>query len=778
MPKYDNAPRMVARTAEHVPMPALGSKDFPRDLVEKREFVFRPDEPTCSTGRPRRVASAQAFAGSYLSSFSPYRSLLLHHATGTGKTCAAIQVAELQGAGRRALVLAPLSVHEAFERTVYAPPKSGKAFDASGKQCTGSIYYSSDLDGMSAAAVRRRQRSKVRRAYDIMGHDRFGNIVERIRQRAVRDFERMGSAAVERELRAALVAAFGGRLVIVDEAHELRSEESDKASMTSLRTVLSYCRDCRLVLMTATPMFDRPQEIVALVNLMMLNEGLPELRSEDVFDGNGLSAAGRASLGAALVGRVSYVANQDPGEFPVMLFPSDAGVRGARWRAPTIALDGRPLSPSERLLASTAGYELFASPLSSEQARSYSLPEVRAPRALRVAMQIENVCYDGGSAKANVEAFDAVFRDVRGRSPRVVEYRNPSRRPLHPSNIDKHAPKIGAIVRMVSRARGLCFVYSYFKASGVYACAIALEEAGFVPHGRAPFLADAPAAGKPDAPRYVVITKDESAHTDVNELVDVANDPGSGVKVILGTEIAAQGIDFKRIREVHVLEPWWNMSRIRQVIGRGVRRCSHSDLPPAERNTTVFLHCTSRPGEQETLDQRIYREALRKETGIAQVGALLAEAAIDCGAYPAPRPVSIPPQVTSQGGVVKNPAGRTPHPAPHCTVRWPPNGSRTDESTVHPHLYRIISDLLAFEVADLLSVLRVASFDRIRDELRADEVALAISLTDMMNPIKSWRWLGRARLVKRGGVYVVVPASMALASFTMAEARVGAMFGT
>ena len=46
------------------------------------------------------------------------------------------------------------------------------------------------------------------------------------------------------------------------------------------------------------------------------------------------------------------------------------------------------------------------------------------------------------------------------------------------------------------------------------------------------------------------------------------NANGSQIKVIVGSSVAAEGLDFKNIRSIHVLEPWHNLNKIEQVIGR------------------------------------------------------------------------------------------------------------------------------------------------------------------------------------------------------------------
>lgn len=59
-------------------------------------------------------------------------------------------------------------------------------------------------------------------------------------------------------------------------------------------------------------------------------------------------------------------------------------------------------------------------------------------------------------------------------------------------------------------------------------------------------------------------------------------------KVLLISSAGAEGLNLKETRSVIILEPYWNDSRIQQVIGRAVRYGSHSKLPEKDRVVEVF----------------------------------------------------------------------------------------------------------------------------------------------------------------------------------------------
>lgn len=65
---------------------------------------------------------------------------------------------------------------------------------------------------------------------------------------------------------------------------------------------------------------------------------------------------------------------------------------------------------------------------------------------------------------------------------------------------------------------------------------------------------------------------------------------GGFVKALLITQSGAEGVSLKNTRQVHILEPYWNMVRIDQVIGRAVRARSHELLKPEDRVVETYLY--------------------------------------------------------------------------------------------------------------------------------------------------------------------------------------------
>jgi hypothetical protein len=129
-----------------------------------------------------------------------------------------------------------------------------------------------------------------------------------------------------------------------------------------------------------------------------------------------------------------------------------------------------------------------------------------------------------------------------------------------------------------------------------------------------------------------------------NKEKTVNNLHGSLIKVIMITQSGAEGISLKNVRQVHIVEPYWNHVRMDQVVGRAVRTCSHVGLPEGERNVEVFTYYTVFTPELLdksftlrtkdkgfTTDEYIFRIAKRKASIIESILSLLKKSAVDCG---------------------------------------------------------------------------------------------------------------------------------------------------
>jgi hypothetical protein len=85
-----------------------------------------------------------------------------------------------------------------------------------------------------------------------------------------------------------------------------------------------------------------------------------------------------------------------------------------------------------------------------------------------------------------------------------------------------------------------------------------------------------------DLPESMATILRESGYTD--------NKVGELCRVFCITAAGAEGLSLRNVRAVHIMEPYWNEVRVRQVKGRAIRIGSHLDLAPEDRNVSIYTY--------------------------------------------------------------------------------------------------------------------------------------------------------------------------------------------
>ncbi len=233
-----------------------------------------------------------------------------------------------------------------------------------------------------------------------------------------------------------------------------------------------------------------------------------------------------------------------------------------------------------------------------------------------------------------------------------------SHRIFAPDNIGRYSAKIKNITDKIMSSDGIILVYSQYIDGGVVPIALALEELGFSRYsaagGNSSFFRSKPTqnidaltmlpqrqhqAQYPNQPfrpaKYSVITGDPTISPDnlheLKALTSENNTYGENVKVVIISVAGSEGLDFKNIRQVHILEPWYNMNLLEQIIGRAIRNCSHKRLPFSQRNVELYLYGSILTNPDiEAIDLYLYRLSEFKAVKIGVVSRVLRTSAVDC----------------------------------------------------------------------------------------------------------------------------------------------------
>jgi hypothetical protein len=479
--------------------------------------------------------------------------------------------------------------------------------------------------------------------------------------------------------------------------------------------VAKYSNNLRLLLLSATPMYNSYKEIIWLLKLININDNRAIINEDDVFDkegnfivGDETKEGGRELLQRKLTGYVSYVRGENPYTFPYRIYPTVFSPEN------TISKDTYPkLQMNKKEISEPIQHvPVYVNRIGEYQHRGYNfIMENMRKRSfnksnnygdetimptfenmerfgytlLQVPLESLNIVYpneqfddfviqvQNEEKPYNAEEYNEMIANIVGKkglsnimnydtvlSPQPMRF-NFDYKPdvlekygklFARENIGKYSSKISKFCDCVLQSKGILIIYSQYIDGGCVPIALALEELGFARYGSESFtkslLKNPPEpidalTMKPQSQtstvkfkqaKYVMITGDPSFSpnnaNDIKYITRNENKHGELVKVIIISKAASEGLDFKNIRQIHIIEPWYNMNRIEQIIGRGVRNLSHCGLPFEDRNVEIYLHSTLPINEEEPADLYVYRLAEKKALQIGKVTRVLKESAVDC----------------------------------------------------------------------------------------------------------------------------------------------------
>ena len=111
------------------------------------------------------------------------------------------------------------------------------------------------------------------------------------------------------------------------------------------------------------------------------------------------------------------------------------------------------------------------------------------------------------------------------------------------------------------------------------------------------------------------------------------NKEGKFIKFILGSRVMNEGINLRQVGEVHILDAYYNFTRIDQVIGRGIRNCSHYKLMSEDNvypEVNVYKYVISLKDKTLSTEELLYQKAELKYMLIKKIERMMKEIAIDC----------------------------------------------------------------------------------------------------------------------------------------------------
>ena len=555
----------------------IQTTNFDKDTNSLSEFVqYKLPREEVFPRNPGDLMLHQKLISTFINPHTQYNGLLLVHEMGTGKTCTAVSVAEefIQSRGGDKDETFPSSTVKKIIVLTKGKGLQSNFINEVANVCTKGQY----LEGLDKYLKNRDK--KIRRNVKVnYTFDTFEIFAKNLKKMSDRE----------------KTITYENSLFIVDEAHNLRitSDAEESGIYYEIYGLFELLKNRKILLLTGTPMKDKPEEIIDLLNLILPRKlTIDDLSNVDLFKSkiNGYVSYLRAMM--------SDVNRKEEGEmigtlthfkvYPVVMDKFQAEVY----------LSAKKKDDEERSIFNH-----------SRQTSSFIFPDKS---------------YGKAGFEKNIIQTSTGYR-----------FENSVVREKLRKDLNKYSAKYNNLLEKLQEdfeSGRSSFVFSEFvKGSGLVVLSLLLELNGYIrATGSSNF-------NKP-AKRYAIFTNDTSTDSQTRQLISVFNNPknmkGEYISTILGSRVIMEGFSFKNIQSEYILTPHWNYSETSQIIARGLRLGSHNDLIKSGIVPEVKIyHYVSLPTPnklKDSIDLHMYEIAETKDLQIQKVIRTLKEAAFDC----------------------------------------------------------------------------------------------------------------------------------------------------
>ena len=671
--------------------PHLDDPLFQSKIALKKEFEYKYDgtvkdvkiklKESCLKNQEFELAPHQEFIKRFISYQTPYNGILLYHGLGSGKTCSAIGITETIREYskyihnfKKIIIIASPNVQENFKLQLFDPSKLQKINNAwIMNGCLGNSLIDElnvyQIHSLSKEDLIYKINKLIKKYYHFTGYIEFANRIENCIV--------VNDVINKRLTQKKLSAMFEGCLIVIDEIHNIRlnsDNKDDKKVANALYTLVQYVKYSKLVFLTGTPMYNDPKEILYILNILNMNDNRSIVSVKEIFnkDNEFIVDEDGEEIGKNLFimkanGYVSYVRGENPYTFPYLINPSmynDPNSLKILGGYPSRQFNKKQILEEDKVKY----LDLYISPLSPTQEEGYDYVLSKITEKMEEGVFEDMDSFKYSIIQGPINALSIVYPTDKGKFltgnkglDSVMSYSErqnpPSKNNFEYLRLDgmfsydkigEYSHKIKNILDHIINSNGIILIYSAYINGGIIPIALALEELGFSrfgskskslfkkPRNKPLNVYDLKRTGQSDEFKqacYSIICGEKPLSPNNNEEIDALthnNVNGERVKVVIISQAGSEGIDLNNIRQVHIMEPWYNMNRIEQIIGRARRNCSHKDLPIEERNVQVFLHCSRVTANIETIDMYLYRLSEKKSIKIGKVSRVLKSISVDC----------------------------------------------------------------------------------------------------------------------------------------------------
>lgn len=392
-----------------------------------------------------------------------------------------------------------------------------------------------------------------------------------------------------------LINSLKNSLIICDEIHNVYNSVEPNNYGLAIQYVLDILKENapRAVFMSATPVTGNASEIIDLINL--LNENIKLNRSDYFYkDTDGIYQLKDNALNQITkltTGKVSFLIDKDTDLYPERIFEGDyTEVPHLRITLCELSkFHSNTVNQEENLTYAQQIKTIYDIVFPNPDSDTVGIYNTNDISKLQKSNEWSNKVGIETYTKDGVNIITGSF--------------------LHINNLRKYSIKyhtmLSDLIKIVKKPGKIMIFHYNVQMSGVILIQEILKMNGFIEYD-----------SEPNNSTLCVVcnktildhTKNDHvfkpctfimAHSNINKATmkrniakfnDISNLYGSDIKIIIGSRIIQEGLNFKAIRYQFIMSLPINFPILIQVLGRVVRKNSHIDLPKEQRDVKIRIY--------------------------------------------------------------------------------------------------------------------------------------------------------------------------------------------
>lgn len=513
--------------------------NFSFDIYKKYEF-----QNVKSDGLLRH----QKIVSRFMNGFTDYKSLLLYHGLGTGKTCSSIAIAEKLLESKSVRKVLVITRGGAIEKQ-YIEQLVNVCVEPKDK------YKHPQHNQLNKHVQQIRSKKLYSKFYEFSTYIKFAKRINKIQKQCKSDKEFIEKINI----------LFDRYLFIVDEAHNIRPNFDKTINIyKNFHTLFHHINDKRILLLTGTPIKDSVVEISYLMNLILpIDKQIPTgndfINMYVNVENQTIKTDKLDSLKKQMIGYVSFFRSNF--EDIEKVFVGETGI------------------------GTLSFFKIVPSYMSTIQTNGYTkalIDDKEKKGIFSNSRQASLMVDENGNwgTKLDIKSILTHLKTLKSDIEKV-QY------------IAQYSTKYASILaNILEHPNDNIFIYNTFvKGSGLLVFTKLLDALGFSKS----FNGNEKTKNNK---RYAVITNEMSNPIKTMNIINTFNSPnnvkGDYIRIIIGSKITSEGLTFKNVKHIHIVTPFWNFTEIEQAIARTIRMFSHKALIDLGENpkVNVYLHAS------------------------------------------------------------------------------------------------------------------------------------------------------------------------------------------